>query len=101
MNAAHRPQTAESALWTLLRGRRLGGFRFRRRHPCGPFILDFFCPARRLAVELGRDRDDRRSQFLAARGITIVRVSRNRVLRKKGAILVAIAFALGIADPSS
>ena len=43
---------AESALWALLRGRQLVGFKFRRQYSCGSYILDFFCPARRLAIEL-------------------------------------------------
>ena len=42
----------ELVLWDELRGSRLAGFRFRRQHPLGPFILDFYCPAARLAVEV-------------------------------------------------
>ena len=42
---------AERALWTILRDRRLGGVKFRRQHSVGPYILDFFCPALRLAIE--------------------------------------------------
>src|SRR2546423_1072438 len=42
----------EKALWTILRDRIVMGVRFRRQHPFGPFILDFFCPEKLLAVEL-------------------------------------------------
>ncbi len=94
---------AEAVLWAHLRGRRLAGFEFRRQHPCGPFVLDFFCPARRLAVELdggqhvepraGRT-DARRARFIAARGIGRLRFTSAQVFRQREAVLLAILFAL-------
>jgi very-short-patch-repair endonuclease len=45
----------EGLLWRCLRGRRLEGLRFRRQHPAGPYVLDFYCPALRLAVEIDGD----------------------------------------------
>jgi very-short-patch-repair endonuclease len=94
---------ARVVLWTHLRGRRLGGFKFRRRHPCGPFILDFFCPARRLAIELdgappvepGAERYHAwRAEFIATRGIALLRFSTDQVFEKREAVLLAIVFAL-------
>lgn len=91
-------------LWSHLRGRRLGGFKFRRQHPCGPFTLDFFCPARRLAIQIdgaqdfhvdARRRDRRRSEFLAARGISVLRFRPHQVVANTDAVLATIAFALG------
>lgn len=99
----HKTQDAEAALWTHLRGRRLAGFKFRRQYPCGPFILDFFCPARRLAVELdggtqvepGAERYGAwRAEFIAARGIAVLRFSSDQVFRQREAVLLAIVFAL-------
>src|SRR5262249_40464202 len=43
---------AEGLLWSLLRGRRLAGWKFRRQHPIEPYVLDFYCHEARLAVEL-------------------------------------------------
>jgi len=43
---------AEAALWKNLQRSQLGGKKFRRQHSVGPFILDFYCPECRLAVEL-------------------------------------------------
>ena len=64
---------AERALWSVLNDRQLDGYRFRRQHPMGDFILDFFCPAARLIVEVDgeshvqRNEYDRlRTQWLAA-----------------------------------
>ncbi len=65
---------AESLLWKLLRARQLAGFKFRRQHQFGPYILDFFCAENSLGIELDGDqhalptnalRDARRSRFLA------------------------------------
>jgi very-short-patch-repair endonuclease len=43
---------AESILWDHLRRKALEGYRFRRQHPAGRFILDFYCHPLRLAIEL-------------------------------------------------
>jgi len=43
---------AEALLWLNLKGRRLNGKKFRRQHSIGPYIVDFFCPESRLAIEL-------------------------------------------------
>jgi adenine-specific DNA-methyltransferase len=89
---------AEQALWHRLRGRRLG-VKFRRQFTVGPYTLDFFCPARRLAIELdggvhyleqGRVRDEARDTFLAARGIRVVRFSDWDLLLDGEAVLEAI-----------
>jgi very-short-patch-repair endonuclease len=104
------PTDSEALLWSHLRGRRLAGFKFRRQHPVGPFILDFFCPARRLAIEVdggqhfhpdAQRRDRRRSQFLAARGISVLRFAANQVLAQTDAVLATIAFALGASEAPS
>ena len=46
---------AEGALWRILKGRKVGGLRFRRQFSVGRHILDFYCPALRLAIELDGD----------------------------------------------
>ena len=104
-----RSTDAEAALWFHLRGRRFAGFKFRRQHPCGPFILDFFCAERLLAVELDGGQhfepmaqayDARRTSFLAARGITVLRFGSDKVFLETHAVLAVIAVSLGIDDPS-
>src|SRR5688572_29399441 len=76
------PTTAEGFLWKLLRTKLLEGSKFRRQHRLGPFILDFYCPAARLVVELdgsvhGEERqqawDARRTHELEVRGIRVLR----------------------------
>src|SRR5262245_63351241 len=43
---------AEAALWQRLRAKRFAGFKFRRQHPCGPYVLDFYCPVLRFPSDL-------------------------------------------------
>lgn len=72
----------EKALWRALRDRRFAGFKFRRQHTVGDHILDFYCAAAKLAVELdgsqhghpeGMQRDAEREKFLAQQGIAMLR----------------------------
>ncbi|MBF0246453.1 MAG: endonuclease domain-containing protein, partial [Alphaproteobacteria bacterium] len=70
---------AETRLWSLLRARRLGGRKFRRQHPIGPYILDFACVDCRLAIEADGGQhanakaDERRTDFLQARCWSVLR----------------------------
>ena len=94
---------AEAALWTLLKARRLAGRRFRRQHGVGPYVLDFYCPSERLAVELDGAAHDgplavaydtTREVWLAeAHGIRTVRFENRAVFEAPGAVLAAIAAA--------
>ena len=74
----------EARLWTVLRRRALLGLKFRRQHPAGPFVLDFYCPSAKLVVEVdgvihslgdGPERDARRDLWLERHGMTVLRVS--------------------------
>ncbi len=74
----------EARLWCCLRGGRLEGLKFRRQHPIGPYILDFYCAAARLAVEVDgqghdhpeqMDHDRRRTVWLHGQGLRVVRLA--------------------------
>ena len=80
---------AETYLWSALRRKQLGGLKFRRQHPLGPYIVDFFCVAARLAVELdggvhrdesSQDHDARRDQWIERQGIRILRIPNQLIL---------------------
>ena len=54
-------------VWSRLRGRQVGGYKFRRQVPIGPYFADFFCPLARLVVEIDgegheAERDDRKTR---------------------------------------
>src|SRR3984957_9538215 len=53
----------EVLLWEQIRGGRLNGLRFRRQHPIGPYILDFYCASARMAVEIDGAGHDHESQW--------------------------------------
>ena len=80
----------EIVLWKVLRRGQLAGLRFRRQHPIGPYILDFYCSSARLAIEIdgaGHDalaqvlHDERRDAWLKQQGISILHIPARDVLR--------------------
>ena len=89
----------ERLLWSLLRRNTLG-LHFRRQHPIGPFVLDFYCAAEKLAVELDgpahldrADADARRTEWLASEGVRVLRFSIAELETRPAAVLAAIAAA--------
>ena len=46
---------AEALLWQQIRGKQLLGYKFRRQYSVGRYVLDFYCPALRLGIELDGD----------------------------------------------
>jgi very-short-patch-repair endonuclease len=101
---------AEQVLWQLLRGRQVAGAKVRRQHQCGPYILDFFCPARRLAFEAdgeqhftdaARADDQERSAYLAARRIRVVRFTNREILAEPPRVAAIIGALLAGGDERS
>jgi very-short-patch-repair endonuclease len=99
----------EARLWQALRRCGLDGPKFRRQHPIGPFILDFYCVSAKLAVEvdgavhtLGDNpaRDDSRDLWLERRGITVLRIEARHVRGKLDAVLTEISRAAAEAQPA-
>jgi very-short-patch-repair endonuclease len=88
---------AETLMWYLLRNRRLADAKFRRQHPIGRYIVDFFCKEYRLVVELdgGQHRDQqtydaRRDAFLREQGLSVLRFWNNDVLGETEGVLQQI-----------
>jgi very-short-patch-repair endonuclease len=81
---------AEKVLWKFLRNRQLDGFKFYRQFSVGSFILDFYCPDRKMAVELDGGHhaetrqemhDGRRTNYLQSKNIHVLRFWNNEVLK--------------------
>ncbi len=93
----------EARLWSCLRGSRFRNLKFRRQHPIGPYILDFYCAAARLAVEVdgavhdspeqGR-HDQRRTAWLASRGVKVIRLRAEDVRTELDGVLNFIGEAI-------
>ena len=91
----------EGLLWRELRARP-GGLKFRRQHPSGPYVLDFFCNDARLAIEIDGEahsmgnrpaRDAARDAWFAKAGIMTLRIPAREVLADLGAIVQGIVAA--------
>ncbi len=88
----------EVLLWRELRSRP-GGHKFRHQHSAGPYVLDFYCAAAALAIEVdGKShemgdnpaRDARRDAWIAERGIRTLRVAAEEILRDIEPVMILI-----------
>lgn len=78
--------TAEAALWNMMRGKKLGGYKFRRQQGIGPYILDFYCPEVKLCIELDGsshdykfEYDEQRDLYLLEQGIVVLRFTNEHI----------------------
>lgn len=86
---------AELRMWHHLRGRRLGGFKFKRQWSLGPYVVDFCCIERMIVVEIdggqhSAERDSRRTGQLDAMGYRVVRFWNNDVLSNTDGVLASL-----------
>jgi len=80
------PTPAEALLWKNLREKQLGGLKFRRQHIIHAYIVDFYCPAVKLVIEIDgavnkeqEDYDRARTLDLSGRGYQVIRFSNKEV----------------------
>jgi very-short-patch-repair endonuclease len=94
---------AEKLLWELLRNRQLAGAKFRRQHPIGSYIIDFYCHDKKLAIELDggvhtepqqANDDAQRTENLSSEGIRVMRFWNEDVLENPEDVLKTIFGAL-------
>jgi very-short-patch-repair endonuclease len=87
-------------LWAKIRNKQFLGMKFFRQYSIGPYILDFYCPTVKLAVELDggqhnqsdkRERDVARSEYLKARGVDVMGFWNNEVLLDIQSVLSELA----------
>jgi very-short-patch-repair endonuclease len=90
---------AEALLWLNLKNSQLDGKKFRRQHSIGPYIVDFYCPECRLAVELdgdghmsiqGEELDARRTEFLTRFNVKVIRFENKEVFESLDFLLEEI-----------
>ena len=92
---------AERLLWRHLRNRELGGYKFRRQRPIGPYIVDFVCLEKKLVVEVDGGQhagqvelDSKRSDYLKEKGYRVLRFWNNEVLQATESVLTVILSSL-------
>ncbi len=95
---------AEVVLWSRIRKRGISGFKFRRQYGVGPYVVDFYCPELKLAIELDGDShfqegaeeyDGNRQQTIEQLGIRFLRFTNRDVYKNLNAVLEAIAESAG------
>jgi very-short-patch-repair endonuclease len=93
----HAPTPAENHLWQRLRRHQIAGLQFRRQHSIDRFIVDFYCPAVKLVVEVDGDihqytqvEDAMRQEFLESTGLRVLRFSNEQVLSDTERVIRAI-----------
>lgn len=100
---------AEKAFWKEIRNRQFHGIRFCRQYSVGPYILDFYCPSLKLAIELdggqhthddNQEYDTVRSLYLKAYGIEVMRFWNHEVLQNIEGVLTKIAEKVTPPSPS-
>ncbi|AQG81729.1 hypothetical protein AWR27_21950 [Spirosoma montaniterrae] len=91
---------AEAILWSYLRSNQLGGRKFRRQHSVGSYVLDFYCTAERLAIEVDGSvhqqpenllHDQERDDALANLGIRTIRIKNDEVEADISSVLQRIS----------
>jgi len=90
---------AERRIWSKLRRKQVLGLRFFRQYSVGPYILDFYCPARKLGVEIDGGQhaeysatkyDEKRSEYLNKHGIRIIRFWNNDILKNTDGAMIEL-----------
>ena len=102
----HEPTPAENVLWEKLRNHRLNNAKFRRQYTIGPFIVDFFCSAAKLVVEVDGDihttqvaYDAERDAYLVAQGMRVLRFANGDVFTHLDGVLERIGEMLEEPNP--
>ena len=97
------PTRSEGRMWSWLRNRRFIGYKFRRQVPIGRYIVDLYCPELKMAIELdgthhrspGMDEyDDRRTKYLRQRGIHMLRIPNELLIRDSEMVVEMIHWSI-------
>ena len=93
------PTQAEEALWAVLSGKKLSGYKFRRQHIIDEAIVDFVCIVKKLVVEVDggyhntteqQELDNARTEYLKALGYKVIRFSNEQVIGDMDNVLIKI-----------
>ena len=95
------PTPAERKLWSVLRGSKLNGVKFRRQHAIGKYIVDFVSIKKKLIIEVDGSQhleqteyDAERTRYLESQGYRVVRFWNNQIEKEMGGVIQVIEMAL-------
>ncbi|MBI2552286.1 endonuclease domain-containing protein [Candidatus Uhrbacteria bacterium] len=93
----HRQTDGERKLWSFLRDRRLGGYKFPRQHPVGQYIADFCCEEKFLIIEIDGsqhgtqiEKDAACTRYLEGQGYRVIRFGADAAVRETKAVIETI-----------
>lgn len=95
---------AEKLIWAKLRGRQVEGCKFRRQYSIDAFVVDFYAPELKLAIEIDGDShsgddaqayDAERQAFLESKGTRVLRFTNQQIYKELDAVVEAISLAVG------
>ncbi len=98
---------AERLLWTHLKASRLSGYKFRRQQGVGQYVVDFYCPEKKIAIEIDgathwteqeQKKDNKRQKSIETFGIQVLRFTNDDVYTNRDEVLNAILEALEKSD---
>ncbi len=91
------PTEAEKRLWEKLSNKQLDGIKFRRQFPINRYIADFYCHSAKLVIEIDgkihdtqKEYDEKRTKFIEAQGIKVVRFTNDEVIQNIELVLTKI-----------
>jgi len=95
----------ETILWSKLRNNQLG-FKFKRQYSVGPYVLDFYCSSKKLAVEIdgsqhieNKEYDNQRSDYLSVFNIKVIRFWNNEINTNIDGVILKITTELNAPSP--
>ena len=101
---------AEVKFWTKVKGKQISGLQFYRQRPLGKYIVDFYCPAGKIAVEIDGGQhyfdeniryDLDRQKDLRSLGLRIIRFTNTEVLNNIEGVVAKLKEEFGIENPPS
>ena len=97
------PTPAEEKIWNIIKTKKLEGYKFRRQHIIGSYIIDFVCLDKRLIIEIdglihqlpeNKEADELRTQWLNSIGFKVIRFSNDEVLKETDTVVRSISSVL-------
>lgn len=101
----HNSTPAEKVFWAMVSAKQFNNLKFRRQHDIGPYIVDFYCAALNLIIEIdgdshfttqGIDYDKTRTKYLISKGYQIIRYDNSQILNNLDGVFADLTLKLAL-----